>query len=316
MKSMFIEEIECGNKIDGVKYRERIGAYALIIDSEEKIALVKRDNNYFLPGGGVENDESYEECLKRECSEEIGYDLDIVQYIGRLLNYTKSIKHNEYLKLIGHFYIGKLLDMNNLKIEEDHELTWLPINEAAEKMQEKFQSHAIREYIKQHKMIIYRKIDISKDKETLLEYHCEINYECESDFGKQMPYEMYRKKWLNTEKQVEAFISALCNSMDDNRTIAEILVGDDGATLGYIWVTFIDIADYNLIIAEINEIAVSKQYRNTGIATYAIEYIEKIAKTKGAHILRSGTGNGNIPSKNLHERCGFMPYRIEYEKKL
>jgi len=55
--------------------------------------------------------------------------------------------------------------------------------------------------------------------------------------------------------------------MNDNLTLAEILEDDDGATLGYIWVTFTDITDYNLIIGEINEIAVSKQYRNTGIGT-------------------------------------------------
>lgn len=149
---MFIEEIECGTRIEGINYRERIGAYALILDLENKIALVKRDNNYFLPGGGVENDETYEECLKRECSEELGYDIETVQYIGKLSNYTKSIKHNEYLKLVGHFYIGKLLDRNNLKIEEDHELVWIFIKEAAEIMQEEFQAHAIREYIKQHKV--------------------------------------------------------------------------------------------------------------------------------------------------------------------
>ena len=165
-------------------------------------------------------------------------------------------------------------------------------------------------------MIRHRKIDISKDKEILIEFHCEINYEYESDLGKKVPYELYRKKWLNTEKQVEEFTLALSKSMDDNRTIAEILEDYDGATLGYIWVTFTDITDYNLIIAEINEIAVSKQYRNTGIGIYAIEYIEKMAKIKGGNILRSGTIYRNILSKNLHEHCGFQPYRIEYEKKL
>lgn len=147
--NMFIQEKECGNKIEGIKCRERIGAYALILDSDNKIALVKRDNNYFLPGGGVEKDETYEECLKRECSEEIGYNLEIGEYIGKLINYTKAVKRDEYLKLVGHFYIGKLLDMNNLKIEEDHELIWVTIKEAAEKMQEEFHVHAIREYIRQ-----------------------------------------------------------------------------------------------------------------------------------------------------------------------
>ncbi|WP_017414870.1 NUDIX domain-containing protein [Clostridium tunisiense] len=146
---MFIEEVECGNRIEGIEYRERIGAYALIVNPDNEIALVRRDNNYFLPGGGVEKDETYEECLKRECSEELGYNIEVAQYVGKLSHYTKAIRREEYLKLVGHVHIANLLDSNSLKVEEDHELVWVPIREAAEKMQEEFQAHAIREYIRQ-----------------------------------------------------------------------------------------------------------------------------------------------------------------------
>lgn len=146
---MFIEEVECGNRIERITYRERIGAYALIVNPDNEIALVRRDNNYFLPGGGVEEDETYEECLKRECSEELGYNIEVAQYVGKLSHYTKAIRREEYLKLVGHVHIANLLNSNCLKIEEDHELVWVPIREAAEKMQEEFQAHAVREYIRQ-----------------------------------------------------------------------------------------------------------------------------------------------------------------------
>lgn len=149
---MFVEEVECGNRIEGITYRERIGAYALIVNPDNEIALVRRDNNYFLPGGGVENNETYEECLKRECSEELGYNIEIVEYVGKLSHYTKAIRREEYLKLVGHVHIANLLDSNCLKIEEDHELIWVPIKEASEKMQEEFQGYAIREYIRQQKI--------------------------------------------------------------------------------------------------------------------------------------------------------------------
>lgn len=165
-------------------------------------------------------------------------------------------------------------------------------------------------------MIKHRRIDIVKDRQTLLEFHCEINYECESDFTKEIPYEVYREKWRKTEKQVEEFISALSKSLEDSRTIADILEDENGTVLGYLWVSFCEIKDYNLLIAEINEVAVAKQFRKSGIGTYAIEYVEKFAKSRGANILRSGTGYGNLHSKVLHERCGFKPYRIEYEKVL
>lgn len=165
-------------------------------------------------------------------------------------------------------------------------------------------------------MIIHRKINIDIDREALLEFHCEINYECESAVAKEMSYEIYRKKWLDAKDQVEEFISALLDSTKDHNTIADILVDEKGTTLGYLWAIFYNIKDYNLCIAEIREIAVSKKSRNSGIGKYAIEYIEKIAKLKGANIIRSGTSVGNTASRAIHDRYGFKPYRIEYEKVL
>lgn len=41
---------------------------------------------YFLPGGEIGNNETHEECLKRECSEEIGYNIMFGEYIGKLKN--------------------------------------------------------------------------------------------------------------------------------------------------------------------------------------------------------------------------------------
>jgi 8-oxo-dGTP diphosphatase len=122
------------------------------------IAIIQRTTILFINNSNISNttplsyDETFEECLKRECSEEIGYNLEIVEYIGKLSNYTRSTKHDKYFKLIGHFYIGKLLDPNCLKIEEDHELIWMPIKEAVEAMQEEFQAYAIKEYIKQQNL--------------------------------------------------------------------------------------------------------------------------------------------------------------------
>lgn len=150
--SMFGQGIEFGSKIEGVHYKERIGVYALIPDSDSNIALIKTGRGYFLPGGGIEGNETHEECLKRECSEEMGYNVMIGDYIGQLTNYTVSFKNNEYLKVVGHVYIAKLLDINSLKTEEDHELIWVPIKESVDKMYIEFQSYAIKNYIEQQKI--------------------------------------------------------------------------------------------------------------------------------------------------------------------
>lgn len=165
-------------------------------------------------------------------------------------------------------------------------------------------------------MIIHRRIDPVKDREMLLEFHCEINYECESSFAKEIPYELYREKWFTADNQIEEFITALASNMGDCNTIADILENEEGTILGYLWMSFFDLNDYRLLVAEIREIYVAKEFRKSGIGKYAIEYAEKAARVKGADILRSGTGYENAGSRTIHEHYGFKPYRIEYEKLL
>lgn len=162
--------------------------------------------------------------------------------------------------------------------------------------------------------MIHRNIDIVRDKDFLLELHCEINYECESAWGKGSSFSAYREKWMNSSSQIEEFTYYLSKSMEDKRTIAEIIEDDNGVAAAYIWVSFFDVKDYNISIAEIREIAVVKSHRRSGIGKYIMNYIEKKSKESGANVLRSGTGYDNCASKLLHEKSGFKPYRIEYEK--
>ena len=55
----------------------RVGAYGIIIN-DNKIALVKTSHgNYFLPGGKIEENETPEECIKREFIEEVGLDIEV-----------------------------------------------------------------------------------------------------------------------------------------------------------------------------------------------------------------------------------------------
>lgn len=46
---------------------------------------VGSEDYYKLPGGGVKDDESYPECLARECLEEIGCQISVVQELGFVL---------------------------------------------------------------------------------------------------------------------------------------------------------------------------------------------------------------------------------------
>jgi GNAT superfamily N-acetyltransferase len=163
-------------------------------------------------------------------------------------------------------------------------------------------------------MLTQRKIDIEKDRKQLLEFHCQINYESESPWARAISYEKYRTAWMKTS-QPQVYLDNLMKTRIDNRTIAEIWE-ENGTAVGYIWVVFTDVDDYNFKFAEIQDITVISEYRKKGIATLMLEHIEEIARKKGAAILRSGTGIENHISQKLHSDSGFQVYRVEFEKVL
>ncbi len=163
-------------------------------------------------------------------------------------------------------------------------------------------------------MLNPRKIDIKTDKGTLLEFHCLINYASDSPWARATPFEQYREKWLNTS-QPEAFLRDLAESLADERTIAEIWE-DSGDIVGYLWVTFSEIGDYGITIAEVKDIIVTDDYRHRGIGRKMMEHAEQLAQERGADIFRSETGIDNTASQKLLTSSEFKPYHILYEKLL
>lgn len=78
-----------GEKIDHLDYQRREGIYAVIFNiTRDKILAVHNSRGYyFLPGGGIEKDESYQDCLLREILEETGYKVSTGSFIGNEKRY-------------------------------------------------------------------------------------------------------------------------------------------------------------------------------------------------------------------------------------
>jgi GNAT superfamily N-acetyltransferase len=160
-----------------------------------------------------------------------------------------------------------------------------------------------------------RAIDIVKDKQTLIDFHCVINYESGSPIlRKTYTFERFREIWMSSHGPDE-FLSDLSASMKDRRTIAEFW--EDGRSIvAYVWVTFTDWPEYNATGAEIKDIMVAPEFQRRGIATQVIKHVEELARERGATELRSGTGIQNAASRELHTKLGFYTQRIEFEKEL
>ena len=136
--------IQFGQKENGVDYINRPGAYA-VISEKNKIALVKIEVGFFLPGGGVELGEDFEVSLKREILEEIGYDSVVLDKIGEACQFLYSPSKKMYLNKVEHFYITELAQYLNVQSEDGHKLVWVAKDEAVELLYEEAQRWAVKQ---------------------------------------------------------------------------------------------------------------------------------------------------------------------------
>ena len=80
-----------------------MGAAAVIFDSEERVLLVKHSygrNNWDLPGGKSEKDESAQETAKREVMEETGLDVKVGQLTGIYYDPNYDMHHFVFVSSI------------------------------------------------------------------------------------------------------------------------------------------------------------------------------------------------------------------------
>ncbi|MGY3271968.1 8-oxo-dGTP pyrophosphatase MutT (NUDIX family) [Bacillus sp. TE9106W] len=83
-----ISKLIFGYKKPTEQYVLRPSCYAIIFNStSSKIAVIQKRDRYFLPGGGIEGTETKDECLHRELLEELGWEIEIDQYIGNAMRY-------------------------------------------------------------------------------------------------------------------------------------------------------------------------------------------------------------------------------------
>lgn len=115
-------------------YPMRKAVRAVVFDPEGKIALlhVTRDQYYKLPGGGIEQDENHEAALQRECLEEIGCRVEVLDELGMIIENRKFCN----LKQISYCYFAKQVGNQNKpnfttdEIEEGFEELWVPYKKA------------------------------------------------------------------------------------------------------------------------------------------------------------------------------------------
>jgi len=127
------------------KYLDREGAYIIPI-LDNKIGVIKTQKGLFLIGGGIIDNESDTDCIKRECLEETGFAVNIKD---KICSAEAFVEHSTigYFHPIQTYYLGELTNKVKEPIEADHTLVWIDYNELNGMMYSEMQNYAINETI-------------------------------------------------------------------------------------------------------------------------------------------------------------------------
>lgn len=117
-----------------------------ISKNDNKILVVKKNNQYSLVGGGIEEGETFMECLKREFVEEVGYNVVSCEELVRIDCYWLAANKYPMLSRVNVFVVD--VDLNDKKepLESDCYAEWIDINNCDELLPLPYHKKAMEYY--------------------------------------------------------------------------------------------------------------------------------------------------------------------------
>ncbi len=135
-------------------FPKRISVRAVVVDADNNIALIHSNKFHYheIPGGGVEEGETPEQSVVRECKEEVGCNVEIIKDLGVTLevngkNEITNTAHGYMVRIIGE---KQNTEHTEEEIEEDFDIMWVSIDQAVELIKsDVLKDNIYHEYIRQ-----------------------------------------------------------------------------------------------------------------------------------------------------------------------
>ncbi len=131
-----------GTRLAGCPYIVRPSAYAVLHDERGRFAVVRAARGWFLPGGGIEANETAEQAVEREAREESGLVIRTRRIVGTATEIVHSPAGNAGVDKVSVFFDAVVTGAGPAT-EPDHELVWLSQADAVERLSHKSHRWAV-----------------------------------------------------------------------------------------------------------------------------------------------------------------------------
>lgn len=130
----------------------RESAYGIIEDDRGRSAVVRTTQGTFLPGGGIEKDETPEAAVAREAIEECGLIIRTGVWSVRAIQFASSPSEKTHFEKRSTFIDGTVAGLSPDGLEIDHELVWVNLDTAGKILSHESQRWAVAQWRK-HRML-------------------------------------------------------------------------------------------------------------------------------------------------------------------
>ena len=135
-----------GARPDGPEWVIRDSAYVLALRCDGRLAVVRTSQGTFLPGGGIESDETPPEAITREALEECGLIIQPGAWAVRAIQFVYSKREKTYFEKRSIFLDGLMVRIDSTQCESDHELVWTDAEETTRILSHESQRWAVKQW--------------------------------------------------------------------------------------------------------------------------------------------------------------------------
>lgn len=140
-----MKTITIGEKFDS-KFDFRETCFGIVVNNS-KILLVKKKGQYSLVGGGIENSETFEQCLTREFIEEAGMFITNIKPLVCVDCFWLAAGKYPMESKANIFEVNVDLANTTKPTEEGHIAEWIDLNEAESLLPLPYHKEALNYYL-------------------------------------------------------------------------------------------------------------------------------------------------------------------------
>lgn len=136
-----------GEVPQGVPLRDRPSAYVVLANEDGAIAVVHAPNGTFLPGGGLDADESIDAAIHREVREECGLGVTLGAWRVHAVDRVHATLEGMAFAKRSTFVSATVAGTLGAPIEHDHRLAWLSPQDAIAVLSHGGHRWAVRQWL-------------------------------------------------------------------------------------------------------------------------------------------------------------------------